>query len=132
MRIVVDTNIVISGIFFGGYPLKVLLAIINNKAEAYATPDIVNEYENVTKEMIELKGSGINSSVLGLFIISLKLIEPKSHIEVCRDADDSKFIECAKDSKAVYIVSGDKDLLSIKKYSNIQIITAKDFTEEFL
>ncbi len=62
----------------------------------------------------------------------MEVIEPPSHIKVCRDPDDDKFLECAKDSRAFYIVSGDKDLLVIKQYENIQIITAKDFYEQYL
>lgn len=44
----------------------------------------------------------------------------------------NKFIGCAKDARALYIVSGDKDLLVIKKYENIQIITAKEFCELYM
>ena len=54
------------------------------------------------------------------------MIESKTNIEVCRDPDDDKFLECAIDAKAMYIVSGDNDLLVIGEYENIQIITAKD------
>ena len=43
-----------------------------------------------------------------------------------------KFIGCAVDAKALYIVSGDNDLLVIGEYENIQVITAKDFCEMYL
>ena len=48
-------------------------------------------------------------------------------MELCRDPDDDKFIECADDAKCVYIVSGDKGLLSLKKYKDIEIVTVADF-----
>lgn len=99
MKIVVDTNVLISGVFFGGLPRKILTFIVNQKIIACATTEI---------------------------------IDPITHIEICRDPDDNKFLECAKDSHAIYIVSGDKDLLIIKEYENIQIVTAKDFCEKFL
>ena len=50
MRIVIDTNVFISGIFFGGVPFNVLNTVISKKTEAYITPEIWNEYENVIKE----------------------------------------------------------------------------------
>ena len=53
-------------------------------------------------------------------------------INVCRDPDDNKFIACAVDAKAIYIVSGDKDLLSVENYDEIEIVTAKDFYERYL
>lgn len=45
---------------------------------------------------------------------------------------DDKFISCAVDAKALYIVSGDKDLLTIENYGDVEIITAKDFAVKFL
>ena len=55
------------------------------------------------------------------------LINVVSDVNVCRDKDDDKFINCALDSKSLYIVSGDNDLLVIKNYQDIAIITAVDF-----
>ena len=53
-------------------------------------------------------------------------------MNISRDPDDDKFIECAKDADALYIVSGDKDLLVIEEYDGIQIITAKEFCDRYL
>ena len=44
MRIVIDTNVLISGVFFCGFPRKILSAIVNQKIIACATTEIVNEY----------------------------------------------------------------------------------------
>ena len=49
-----------------------------------------------------------------------------------RDPDDDKFISCAIDAKALYIVSDDKDLLSTEDYEGIEIITAADFCNKYL
>ncbi|MCR4779446.1 MAG: putative toxin-antitoxin system toxin component, PIN family [Lachnospiraceae bacterium] len=53
--------------------------------------------------------------------------ENSYHVEICRDPDDNKFIDCACDAKCIYIVSGDKDLLSVKKYNNVKIVTVAEF-----
>lgn len=132
MKIVIDTNVLISGVFFGGFPQKILTSIVNQKIIACATTEIINEYEEIVQEMINRKQGHINKSILSPLIRVMEIINPISHIEVCRDPDDNKFLECAKDSNALYIVSGDKDLLVIKEYENIQIVTAKDFCERFL
>ena len=132
MRIVVDTNVLISGIFFGGFPRRILTSIINKQLTACATTEIINEYEEIVEEMIDRKQGHLNRTILAPLIQTLEIIEPVSHIEVCRDPDDDKFLECAKDSHAIYVVSGDKDLLVIEKYENIQIVTAKDFCEKYL
>ena len=132
MKIVVDTNVIISGVFFGGAPGQVIKAIVSSKVTAYSTTDIIDEYMEIVDEMISRKQGSLNRNILMPFINSLEMIEPKTHIEVSRDPDDDKFIECAKDAGALYIVSGDKDLLVIEEYDGIQIITAKEFCDRYL
>ena len=60
------------------------------------------------------------------------MIEPKTEIQLSRDPDDDKFIECAIDAKAMYIVSGDQDLLDVGTYEGVEIITAAQFCEKYL
>lgn len=132
MRIVIDTNVLISGVFFGGFPRKILSAVVGQKIIACATPEIINEYEEIVQEMINRKQGHINKTILSPLIKAMEIIEPVTHVEICRDRDDNKFLGCAKDSHALYIVSGDRDLLVIKEYESIQIMTAKDFYEQYL
>ena len=132
MKIVIDTNIVISGTFFGGFPRKILEAVVIGKVEAYANTKIIKEYLYIVKEMIADKGGQIDENILSPFIDKLNVVKPVSKIKISRDKDDDKFIECAIDSNALYIVSGNKDLLDIVEYQNISIITAKDFYNQYL
>ena len=131
MKIVIDTNVLISGVFFGGFPRKILSAVVSQKITACATAEIINEYEEIVQEMINRKQGHINRAILSPLIQAMEIIEPVTHIGICRDPDDNKFLECAKDSHALYIVSGDKDLLVIEQFENIQIVTAKDFCEKY-
>jgi predicted nucleic acid-binding protein len=57
----------------------------------------------------------------------MEIIPASNNIHICRDPDDNKFISCAVDSKCYYIVSGDKDLLSLNNYENIEILTVGEF-----
>ena len=127
MKIVIDTNVVISGVFFGGKPRTILEAVADGKLCACASPEILDEYYEIVDEMI-IRGQGhFNRNVLLPLVSAMEIIIPTSSINASRDPDDNKFIECAVDSGALYIVSGDKDLLCIQEYSGIQIITATDF-----
>ena len=132
MKIVVDTNVLISGVFFGGFPRQVLSAVIRHKIKAYATAEIIDEYEEIIREMVVRRQGHLNSDILAPLVNAMEIIEPVSQIKVCRDPEDDKFIECAKDARALYIVSGDKDLLVLSEYEGIQIITAKTFCELYL
>ena len=132
MRIVIDTNVLISGVFFGGFPRQILSAVVGHKITACATAEIINEYEEIVQEMISRKQGHINRAILSPLIKAMEIIEPITHVEICRDTDDNKFLGCAKDSYALYIVSGDKDLLVLEKYENVQIVTAKSFCEQYM
>lgn len=132
MRIVVDTNVLISGVFFGGFPRKILSEIVRNKLTACATMEIVDEYEEIVQEMIDRKQGHINRSILSPLIRAMEIIEPVTKVKMSRDPDDDKFLGCAKDAHALYIVSGDKDLLVLERFENIQIVTAKEFCEKYL
>ena len=132
MKIVVDTNVLISGVFFGGFPRKILSSIVEKRISAVATTEIVDEYEEIVQEMVSRKQGHLNRDILAPLIGALEMIEPVSDIQISRDPDDDKFINCAKDARALYIVSGDKDLLVLRQYENIQIVTAKEFCERYL
>lgn len=110
MRIVLDTNVLISGVFFGGFPRKILSSVVIGKITACATAEIINEYEEIVQEMIDRKQGHINKAILVPLIKAMEIIESSSRIVICRDPDDDKFGECAKDSHALYIVSGDKPI----------------------
>ena len=132
MKIVVDTNVVISGVFFGGYPRKIVEAIVAGDIDAFATTDIISEYMEIINSMIKRKQGKLNQNILSPLFSSLTIIQSESKIDISRDHDDNMFIECAVDARALYIVSGDNDLLDIREYNEVQIITARDFCEQYL
>ena len=132
MRIVIDTNVVISGTFFGGNPRKVLEAVVEGKIAAFATPDIVDEYQGIVDEMIARKQGKLRRDVLAPFEAALHLVQPECTVSICRDPDDNKFLECAVSSRALYIVSSDKDLLDLEQFDDVEIITAAKFCDRYL
>lgn len=127
MRVIVDTNVVISGVFFGGYPRKILKAIVAQELSACASESIVEEYLDVVDEMIGRRQGHLNRDLLAPLINALEIIKCESKVTICRDPDDNKFLECAIDAKASYIISGDKDLLTINAYRGIHIFSASEF-----
>lgn len=132
MRIVVDTNVLISGVFFGGFPRKILESIVEETLTACATAEIIDEYQEIIQEMIDRKQGHINRRLLTPLVQVLKIVEPQTFVELSRDPDDDKFLGCAKDANAMYIVSGDRDLLVLQEFEGIEIVTAKEFCERYL
>ena len=128
MKIIVDTNVLISGLYFGGFPGEILKYIQIGLFSPYASEEIIDEYLEVVKRLSE-KNHQSDEFVLKAFLSKLSVIKTKSSLEICRDKDDDKFINCAIDAKAIYIVSGDEDLLVLKSVENIEIVTAKELCE---
>ena len=64
MRIVIDTNVLVSGVFFGGFPRKILSSVVSQKITACATSEIINENEEIVQEMIERKQGHIDRAIL--------------------------------------------------------------------
>ena len=93
MRIVIDTNVLISGVFFGGFPRKILSAVVGHQITACATAEIINEYEDIVQEMISRKQGHINRTILSPLIKAMEIIAPVTQIEICRNTDENKFLE---------------------------------------
>ena len=132
MRVVVDTNVVISGVFFGGAPRRVVEVVVDSEIEASATSEIVDEYSRVVERMIERKGGRLRGDAFSVLVSKLEVIEAVTRVEACRDPDEDKFIGCAIDARAIYIVSGDRDLLDMGSYQGVEMVTAAEFCERYL
>ena len=127
MRIVLDTNVVASAVFFGGRPYQLLHFIMEGRVDVVASKEIVDEYEDIVHRL-QQKYPAISTKIpLQEFIARFEIIRVSSDIHISRDPDDDKFISCAVDGKCIYIVSGDNDLLSIGSYRDIEILTVVDF-----
>ena len=130
MKIVLDANIFISSLFWGGNPRIVLGRAINKTDELFITKEILNEIE----EVIGRPKFHAGRNEIEYFIKSIEKISNKVSIKNkikkgSRDKSDNKYIECGIAANADYIISGDIHLLEIKKYKNIKIATAREYLE---
>ena len=132
MNIVIDTNILVSAVFFGGFPGRIVKAVTEGKLDTFVSKLISEEYREIVEGFKEKNSGKFNENLFENFLKTAKSVKPRKKIQICRDPDDDKFIECAVCAKAFYIVSGDKDLLVLERYGDVEIITAKDFCEKHL
>lgn len=133
MKAILDTNVLISGIFFSGVPSEILSAWRDERIELIVSPEILEEYRRVGEEM-EKKFPGVEvTPFLELLAIEATMVEAKPLSEaVCTDPDDDKFLACALSSKAKVICSGDKALLKTSGYRGIEVLTPRNFADRFL
>ena len=131
LRVVVDTNVYISAIFWGGKPRHVIDLGRDGKIQIFTSEDI--EQEILDKLMTKF---GLNSDdagrVMADFSTFTKPVRISRRIHVVKDdSDDDKFIECAVECSAGFIISGDKHLLKMKKYKGIAIVNAATFLKSW-
>ena len=132
MRILIDTNIIISGLFFRGLP-KILLSELDfEKFQVCINEEIFDEYRTQIDKKVLKPKYRLDRELRNKFFSNLHDFEKVSDLKVSRDPKDDKFINCAIDAKAIYIVSGDNDLLTIKNFAGIEIVTAREFYEKYL
>lgn len=128
MRVVLDTNVFISGIFFVGTPFRILEAWKNKKVRLVISPAILEEYRRVAAELSKQFEQIDVTSILELVAINAEIVNDKAlPAQVCTDPDDDKFLACAIAAKAKIICSGDKALLNTSGYKGISVLTPGEF-----
>ena len=129
-RVVIDTNVFVSS-FFGGKPRKMIDLWKNGKILLCLSAKIVDEYTDVLHRL-GLGEDGALEELLRFFAKGYCLVftHKTPNLKVlAEDPDDDKFIECAVALNAKFIVSGDKALLAVKRYMNIDILSPHEFLE---
>lgn len=136
-RLVVDTNIIVSGLITSGTPpAKILDAIHNKRITLLISDEVISEYLRVLEYPHIRKYKKITdetiSHLTALFINETERVEILTPITASPDPDDDKFLSLAVEGQADFIITGDKaDLLSLKEISGIKIITTRNAVEKF-
>jgi len=131
VKAVVDTNILVSGIFWGGKPEQVLNLWRNGELHLLVTKDILDEYLRILGHLGHLDKDLVSDWTDHICKYSLVVLKTASK-ELCRDASDNKFLECAISARADCIISGDKDLLVLETIQGIPILNASEFLNKFI
>ncbi len=133
MRIVLDTNVFVSGVFFSGPPYQILKAWRDDQLRLAISKEILDEYQRVG-EALALKFPGIHlEPILELVTLKAKVF-PSQQLPapLCDDPDDDKFFACAVAAKSRIIVSGDKHLLRVSGFRAIRVLKPRDFVDAYL
>jgi len=133
VRIILDTNVVISGIFFAGPPYQILKAWRKGKLHLLISEEILAEYRRVG-ETLALQFPSIDLlPILDMLRANAEVISVKCLPEpVCDDPDDDKFLACALAGECKLIVSGDKHLLKVSGFRSIKVLKPREFVNCYL
>lgn len=130
MRVVIDTNILVSAAITGKKPESIIAWIIAQPDyEWIVSKDILAEYQEVlARKKLKLTDSQI-LRWLTLIKNSSKLIEVSTKIDFPRDRKDAKFLECAVAANADFLITGDRDFNEVQSLGNTSIISASLFAD---
>lgn len=130
MRAVFDTNILVSSFVTEGLCMRLLIRANRREFDLFVSPAIKEEFENALKRKVGLLPEELQEALRLLEEVSRVCDPSKRGIQVmgiCRDEDDHAVLEAALACRAEFIVTGDKDLLALKKFRDIKIMTPRDF-----
>jgi putative PIN family toxin of toxin-antitoxin system len=124
MKVVLDTNVLISAIVFGGKPRKILEAVFRGELTLFLSEYILDELEAVLKRPKFGFPSEVIQTILSELHAICTFVTPSERIlEIQEDPDDNRIFECAVEASANYIISGDTHLLNLKQYQNVRIVS---------
>jgi len=126
VNVVIDTNVIISSIVFGGKPKQILKLVQESKINAITSPILLAELLEVLVKKFHFTTDKIilvNELVKENFI----LVYPNETVDVVNDEDDNRVLEAAIKGKCSYILTGDRDLLDLITFEKIIITTPGEF-----
>jgi len=119
---VLDSNVIISGLLFGGIPSRIINLAMTGKFICYTSSDILDEIRGVlSRPKFNLSTDEVTyltTELENLFVITFPKVKIRA---VKKDPDDDMILECAIESNADLIVSGDSHLLELGQWQGINI-----------
>lgn len=131
LKLVLDTNILVSGIGWPGFPGRLVDEFIDGKFTLVESPTLLGEFRRVIKDG---KFSFLDQDDVDEFFRMLvgksEVVEPASRLDIIKeDPADNRVLECAVAGRADFIVSGDRHLLRLGSFAGVQIVTARRMVE---
>jgi len=126
LRVVFETNVLISAFIFGGDPERLFDLARYGELRLIVSPDILMEFAHIMQVNFVWPEEDIAEAIRAIGYSS-ELVRPAERLEIVADDADNRILECALDGKAGFIVSGDHHLLDLRQYKGIKILRPKAF-----
>lgn len=133
MRVVLDTNFLVSGIFFKGPPMRILEAWAARKFELIVTLEILSEYRRVGARLGRRFPESEAEALLDFVIRENHIVDPVPvPASACDDPDDLMFLACAIAGRANPVVTGDRALLRESGFRGVEVVTPREFLRRYV
>jgi len=128
-RITPDSNILISALVFGVNPLQLVNMALGGEVSLFISDAILQETLRVLRDKFGLSEEGLARAERYIDACVTR-VKPSGKIDAIKeDPDDNRVLECAEGAGCECIITGDLDLLRLRKYGEIQIMTVRTFLE---
>ncbi|HWQ69294.1 MAG TPA: putative toxin-antitoxin system toxin component, PIN family [Patescibacteria group bacterium] len=132
MIAVFDTNVLIAAIITEGICSKLLRRARTGEVSLVSCPFILTEVRRILTRKFRLSREEVTAAIELICEAMSEIIGQEPEIDsICRDRDDDHVLACALAAKADYLVTGDADLLDIKSFRRVRIVTPRDFEALF-
>jgi uncharacterized protein len=124
VRVILDTNVVLSGFFFGGVPGRVLEAWRDRRLTLVLSAPILIEYREAGTRLEARYGGAEFEAFIGLLAMNSELVDAPAELpeQICDDAADDKFLAAALATGTRMVVSGDAALLRVSGWHGIEVV----------
>jgi len=125
---VFDTNVLIAAITTEGICAKLLHRSRTREFSLISCPFIIGGLKRILSKKLRLSRDDAASALEPILEAISQIIEHDLKVtDICRDNDDDNILACAMAAKADYLVTGDADLLEVKKYQGVKVVSPRDF-----
>jgi uncharacterized protein len=134
LKVVLDTNVLVSALFFGGVPGRILSAWSEGTISLVLSASILAEYREVGVELNSRYADLDFESFAALLVLHSEIVDAPEHLDppVCADHADDKFLSCALVSGSSVIISGDIQLLATSGWNGIEVLKPRTFVDRYL
>ena len=131
LRGVFDNNVLISAALLGGIPRQAFDKLLDDGTVLISVPVLLELADALSREKFDRYVTpDERMRFMVSFLKTAEMIEINETITVCRDPKDDKLLELAVCGNANFLVTGDKDLLVLNQFSEVEIITPRDFLKK--
>ncbi len=128
MKAVFDTNVVLAAFITEGICSKILVRGRKRQFHLILCPVILREFERVLIKKFSITRNEARSILQIVSEAMHSVVSPSQSVQgICRDPDDDSILACALEAGADYLVTGDVDLLELKIFKGIRIVTPREF-----
>lgn len=133
MNIVCDTNVLISGVLFGGHAREILQLASRGVLINFISPDILREAERVLgRSKFGLRPEHV-IEIMALFKDTFEIVIPSLEVQAIQsNPEDNHVIEAALAARAEFIISGDKHLLNLAEWEGIHVVSPAQFIRSII